>query len=44
MCSPQILRLSLYLVSLKRRGLWVLHILFLEIHLTTGLKKKKGLQ
>ena len=42
MCSPQILRLSLYLVSLKRRGLWVLHILFLEIHLTTGLKKKKG--
>ena len=41
MCSPQILRLSLYLVSLKRRGLWVLHILFLEIHLTTGLKKKK---
>lgn len=28
--------------TLKRRGLWVLHILFLEIHLTTGLKKKKN--
>ena len=41
MCSPQTLRLSLHSVSLKSRGLWVLHILFLEIQLTTGLKKKK---